>query len=327
MQAIINERYGGPEVMQLRDVPKPTPTADQVLIKVMATSLNAYDWHMLMADPFFIRFMFGLRAPKMQTLGADVAGVVEAVGANVTRFQPGDAVYGELAPTGCGGLAEYVVTTENLLASKPENLTWVETAALPMAALTALQGLRDIGGLQPGMKVLINGASGGVGTYAVQIAKALGGEVTAVCSTAKVGQARALGADHVIDYTREDFTRNGQAYDLIFGANGNLSLGDYERALAPGGVFVMAGGTNKQMFQTLLLGGLKSRGDKQFKNFTAHAGVDDLLVINDMVAAGQIRPAIDRCYPLAETPDAMRYLIDGHAKGKIVVVVDPTAAA
>ncbi len=260
MQAIINERYGTPDVMELRDVPKPTPAADEILIKVMATSLNAYDWHMLMADPFFIRFMFGFSAPKMQTLGADVAGVVEAVGADVTHFRPGDAVYGELAPTGCGGLAEYVTTKEQLLAPKPESLTFVETAALPMAALTALQGLRDIGGLQPSMKVLINGASGGVGTFAVQIAKALGADVTAVCSTTKMEQARALGADQVIDYTKEDFTRNGQQYDLIFGANGNLSLGDYERALAPDGVFVMAGGTNKQMFQTVLLGGLKSRG-------------------------------------------------------------------
>ncbi|MFO7663240.1 MAG: NAD(P)-dependent alcohol dehydrogenase [Chloroflexota bacterium] len=322
MQAIVNERYGNADVLQLKEVPKPAPKDDEVLIQVMATSLNSADWRFLTADPFFIRFMNGLVRPKVTILGADVAGVVVAAGPGAARFRIGDAVFGELGVGKFGGLAEYVRAPERLLVAKPDGMTFVEAAALPMAGLTALQGLRDHGGIQAGQKVLIVGASGGVGSFAVQIAKVLGAEVTAVCSTSKMDQARALGATHVIDYTREDFTRNGQQYDVIFVANGNRSLGEFERALAPTGTLVIAGGGMRQLFQTLLLGPRKSRsGGKTYKNFTAHTSADDLAILVDMVVAGEIKPPVDRSYPLAEAPEAMRYLGAGHAKGKVVVVV------
>jgi NADPH:quinone reductase-like Zn-dependent oxidoreductase len=328
MQAVVSERYGSPDVMEFRRVSKPVPAANEVLIKVIATGLNAADWHLLRADPFFVRFSEGLLKPRKTILGADVAGRVEAIGKDVTLFKPGDAVFGELMGTGSGGLAEYATAPEAQLALKPPGLTFEETAAVPMAALTALQGLRDYGHIRPGMKVLINGASGGVGTFAVQIAKAMGAEVTAVCSTGKMDQARELGADHVIDYTREDFTRNGQQYDLILAANGNRTLGDYERALAPTGVFVMAGGSYRQMFQTVLLGSRKSKpGGKTYRFVSAKASVDDLIVLTEMIEAGQVRPVIDRRYPLSEAAEAMRYLYEGHARGKIVIIVDPKAAA
>lgn len=324
MRAIVSDRYGGPEVMALREIEKPAPGANEVLVKVVASSLNALDWHFLKADPFPIRFMTGLTKPKNTILGADVAGIVEAIGPGVTDVQPGDAVYGDLAPSGLGGLAEYTITTEKLLAPKPDSLSFEETAAIPVAGLTALQGLRNEANLQPGMHVLVNGASGGVGTFTVQVAKALGAEVTAVCSTGKMDQARALGADHVIDYTKEDFTRNGQTYDVIFGANGNHSVGDYERALTPTGVFVLAGGSYSQMISVISLGGLKSKeGGKQFKSFTAHASIDDLVTLNDMADEGVLRPAVERIYPLEQAPEAMAYLIDGHAAGKLVISVAP----
>lgn len=322
MQAIVNDRYGSADVMQLREVAKPTPQEREVLIKVMATSLNSADWRFLAADPFFIRFTNGLLKPKVTILGADVAGVVEAVGPGVTRFRPGDAVFGEMGVGRFGGLAEYVCAVEAWLIAKPERLSFPEAAALPMAGLTALQGLRDHGQVKPGQKVLIVGASGGVGTFAVQIARALGAEVTAVCSTSKMEQARALGAHHVIDYTHEDFTRNGQQYDLIFVANGNRSPGDYERAMTSTGTLVVGGGTMKQLFRTILLGPLKSKANgKSFKIFTAQTSATDLGKLGEMVTAGQLRPAVDRCYPLHEAPEAMRYLGAGHARGKVVVVV------
>ena len=322
MQAIVNDRYGSAYVMQLREVAKPTPQEREVLIKVMATSLNSADWRFLVADPFFIRFTNGLLKPKVTILGADVAGVVEAVGPGVTRFRPGDAVFGEMGVGRFGGLAEYVCAAEAWLIAKPERLSFPEAAALPMAGLTALQGLRDHGQIKPGQKVLIVGASGGVGTFAVQIAKALGAEVTAVCSTAKIDQARALGADHVIDYTREDFSRSGQLYDLVFVANGNRSLGDFEPALAPKGTMVLAGGGMRQLFQTILLGPRKSKpGGKTYKNFVAQTDLGDLDELVGMVLDGRIRPVIDHCYPLREAPEAMRYLGAGHARGKVVVVV------
>lgn len=322
MQAIVNDRYGSADVLKLREVAKPAPKDDEVLIRVVATSLNSADWRFLTADPFFIRFMNGLVKPRVTILGADVAGVVAATGPGVTRFQPGDAVFGEMGVGRFGGLAEYVCTPEHFLEPKPDGMTFVEAAALPMAGLTALQGLRDHGQVKPGQKVLIVGASGGVGTFAVQIAKALGAEVTAVCSTSKVDQARALGADHVIDYTREDFTRSGNQYDLIFVANGNRSLGGFERALTPGGTMVLAGGGMRQLFRTILLGPLKSKpGGKTYKVFTAHTDLADLELLAAMVLDGRIKSPVDRCYPLAEAPEAMRYLGEGHARGKVVVVV------
>jgi NADPH:quinone reductase-like Zn-dependent oxidoreductase len=244
------------------------------------------------------------------------------VGSDVTQFQPGDAVYGDIAPFGSGAFAEYAALPAKALAPKPTNLTFAEAAAVPVAALTALQGLRDVGEIQVGQRVLINGASGGVGVFAVQLANVFGAEVTAVCSTRNVEQAWALGADHVVDYTKADFTRSGQQYDLIFAANGYHPLSAYKRALAPGGVYVMAGGKTKQIFEAMLLGGWHSRGgDKKLTNVSAHASVKDLLVFNELFAAGKIKSVIDRRYPLHQTADALRYLGEGHARGKIVIDV------
>src|SRR3972149_3723536 len=257
MKAIVYTKCGSPDVLQLKDVEKPTPKDNEVLIKIHAASVNAYDWHFLTADIFLIRLMGGgLLKPKNTRLGADIAGRVEAVGRNVKQFRPGDEVFGDI---GHGGFAEYTCAPESRLALKPANLSFEEAAAVPMAALTALQGLRDEGQIQPGQKVLVYGASGGVGTFAVQIAKSFGAEVTAVCSPRNLDMLRSIGADHVIDYTREDFTHNGQHYDLIAAANGYHSILDYRRALSPGGIYVALGGSMFQVLQGLLLGPLVSR--------------------------------------------------------------------
>lgn len=324
MKAIIRDKYGSPAVLALREVEKPTPGDNDLLVRVSATALNAADWRMLRADPFLVRFMAGgVFTPKLRILGADVAGRVEAVGKQVTQFKPGDAVFGDLAGNGFGGLAEYVCAPETLWAHKPSNLSFVETAALPMAAVTALQSLRDVGELQPGQQVMIHGASGGVGTFAVQMAKALGGEVTAVCSTTKMATARELGADHVIDYTQEDFARSGRTYDLILAANGSRSLSDYLGALKPGGTFATAGGAMSQLFKTMLLGPILTRSNgKSTKVVSAHPTQADLDTVREMVEDGRVTPVIDRCYPLAETAEAFRYLEAGHARGKVVVVID-----
>ncbi len=323
MKAITYTQYGPPDVLKLQDVEKPTPKDDEVLVKIHAASVNALDWHLLTADIFLIRVSGeGMFKPKRSRLGADMAGRVEAVGSAVTQFKPGDAVYGDIEPFGSGAFAEYTAVPAKALAPKPPTLTFAEAAALPVAALTALQGLRDVGKIQAGQRVLINGASGGVGTFAVQIAKAFGAEVTAVCSTRNVEQARALGADHVIDYTQTDFTQNGQQYDLIFAANGYHPLSAYKRALAPGGIYVMAGGKTKQIFDVMLWGWWHSRGgDKKLTNVMAHASVPDLLTLNELVAAGKVKPVVDRRYPLSQTADALRYLGEGHARGKIVIDV------
>jgi len=322
MQAITYTQYGSPAVLKLQEVEQPTPKDDEVLVKIHAASVNALDWHLLTADIFLVRFGEGLFKPKRSRLGADLAGRVAAVGSGVTQFQPGDAVYGDIQPFGSGAFAEYAVMPARALAPKPASLTFAEAAALPVAGLTALQGLRDVGKIQAGQRVLINGASGGVGTFAVQIAKACGADVTAVCSTRNVEQARALGADQVIDYTQTDFTRSGQQYDLIFAANGYHPLSAYKRALAPGGVYVMAGGKTKQIFDVMLWGWWHSRGgDKKLTNVMAHASTADLLVLNEWAAAGKLKPVIDRRYPLSQTADALRYLGEGHARGKIVIDV------
>ena len=320
MKAIIYTQYGSPDVLHPAEVEKPVPNENQVLIKIQAVSINAYDWHFLKADPFFIRMMgAGFLKPENHILGADIAGRVEAVGSNVKQFKPGDEVYGDI---GHGGFAEYACAREKMLALKPSNLTFEQAAAVPMAALTALQGLRDEGQLQPGQKVLIYGASGGVGTFAVQFAKHFGAQVTAVTSTGKMELARTLGADQVIDYTKEDFTRSGQQYDLIFVANGNRSIFDYRRALSPTGIFVVAGGTMRQLFQTILFGPRLSKdGGQKMGVFTAKTSQEDLLIIKELLEAGKIAPVIDRQYPLSQTAEAMRYLIDGHARGKIVITV------
>jgi NADPH:quinone reductase-like Zn-dependent oxidoreductase len=323
MKAIVNTRYGPPDVLELRDVEKPVPKDDEVLVKVHAASLNAHDWHLLKADPFLVRLMGGgLFKPKNKVLGADIAGTVEEVGKDVKEIRPGDTVFGDVAGTGSGGFAEYARGRENALAPKPINLSFEEAAAVPMAALTALLGLRDKGRIQPGQKVLINGASGGVGTFAVQLAKVFGAEVTAVCSPGKMDLARSLGADHVIDYTKEDFTRGRKRYDLILAVNGYHPIPAYRRALAPKGIYAMAGGSTAQIFQAMLLGPWMSlAGGRKMGAVMARTNRQDLLILKELLEAGKIAPVIDRRYPLSGVPDALRYLIEGHARGKIVIAV------
>ena len=327
MKAIVYNQYGPPEVLQLIEMEKPIPKDDQVLVKVYAASVNAAEWHLLTADIFLVRLMTGgLLKPKNTRLGSDVAGRVEAVGGNVTQFRPGDEVFGDIASSSSGSFAEYVAVSEMALALKPANLSFEQAAAAPLAGITALQGLRDQGHIQSGQKVLINGASGGVGTFAVQIAKVFGAEVTAVTSTGKLDQALSLGADHVIDYTKDDFTQNGQQYDLILAVNGYHPLSAYQRALAPQGIYVMAGGTPAQIFQALLLGPLKSKsGGKKITSLTAHANQKDLVILKELLEKGKIVQAIDRTYPLSETAEALRYLGAGHARGKIVITVEHKA--
>jgi NADPH:quinone reductase-like Zn-dependent oxidoreductase len=328
MKAIICPKYGSPDVLQLREVVKPVPQEDEVLIQIHAASLNSRDLRMLRANPFFIRLMpGGLFRPKNRILGADLAGRVEAVGSNggkATQFKPGDEVFGYLpSATGRGTFAEYVCANEKAITLKPANLTFEQAAAVPEAAMTALQGIRDKGNLQPGQKVLINGASGGVGTFAVQIAKAFGAEVTAVCSTRNLDLARTLGADRVIDYTQEDFTRNGQTYDLILAANGYHPLSAYKRALTPQGIYVMAGGKPGQIFQAMLLGSwLSDNGGKRLGGFTAHANQKDLVMLKELLEAGKVVPVIDKRYSLSEAAEALRYLGAGHARGKVVITVE-----
>lgn len=322
MRAIVCRAYGTPDVLRLEEVAKPTPGDDEILVKVHATSLNAGDVHLLTADSFVVRLSMGFSRPKYPVLGSDVAGRVEAVGKNVTQFKPGDAVYGDLSSHRLGGLAEYVTGTEKLLAHKPANLTFVQAAAVPMAAVTALQSLRDAGKLDAGQKVLINGASGGVGTLAVQLAKSMSAEVTAVCSTRNLEMVRGLGADAVIDYTKEDFTRNGQQYDLILGVNGHRSLGEYKRALTPAGRYVMVGGSNSQVFGALLLGPVRSLGgSRKLGGIYAKGNAADLDTLRPLLEAGAIAPVVDCIYPLERAADAFRYLIDAHARGKVVISV------
>ena len=329
MKAIVYTKYGTPDVLQLKEVEKPAPLDDEVLVEVHTASVNAYDWHFLTADVFLIRLTgAGFLKPKNTMLGADIAGRVEAVGRSVKQFQPGDEVFG-MARRSHGGFAEYVCARESSLVLKPDNISFEEAAATPMAALTALQGLRDKGQIQPGQKVLINGASGGVGTFAVQIAKSFGAEVTAVCSTGKLDLARSIGADHVIDYTREDFTKKGQLYDLILVANGDQSIIEYRRALTPTGICVLAGGGANSIAQILLdmLLGLwfSKTGEKKIGSFLANVNQEDFEVLKDLLESGKVKPVIDRRYPLQETAAALRYIGEGHAKGKVIITVDHNA--
>jgi NADPH:quinone reductase-like Zn-dependent oxidoreductase len=323
MKAIIRHQYGSPDVLKLEEVDIPTIEEDEVLVKIHAGSVNALDWHLLTADIFLVRLMGqGLFRPKNPKLGADAAGRVEAVGSQVKEFQPGDEVYGDIAPWGLGSFAEYAAVPEDALVLKPVNLSFEEAAAVPVAALTALQGLRDQGQIQPGQQVLIQGAAGGVGTFAVQIAKAFGAQVTAVCSTRNVDQARTLGADYVIDYTKEDFTQNGQHYDLILAVNGYHPITAYRRALTPRGIYVMAGGTPLQIFQAMLFGPRMSEaGGKKMGGLSAKTNKKDLVFLKELLEAGKIVPVIDRCYPLKETAQALRYLGQGHARAKVVISV------
>jgi NADPH:quinone reductase-like Zn-dependent oxidoreductase len=325
MKAIVYTTYGSPDVLQLKEVAKPTPQDDEVLVHVHAASVNAADWHLMRGTPFLARLANGLQKPKNTKLGADVAGRVEAVGRNVTQFQVGDEVFGCIPLQELGSLAEYVCAHEDAVALKPARMTFEQAAAVPLAAFTALQGLRDKGQIQLGQKVLVNGASGGVGTFAVQIAKAFGTEVTGVCSTRNVDMVRSIGADQVIDYTQEDFTKNGQRYDLIFDAVGNRSVSDFKRALSPNGMCAVAGFTTlPHLFQVLVLGSWVSRtGRKKIGQMeTAKPNKKDLLFIKELLEAGKVVPVIDRRYTLREVPEAIRYLEAGHAKGKVVITVE-----
>ena len=324
MKAVVNHLYGSPDVLKLEEVAKPAPKDDEVLVEVHAASVNAADWHLLRGKPFLVRLVVGgLLKPRNMILGAAVAGRVEAVGSNVKQFQPGDEVFGDVSGSGFGAFAEYVCVPENAVALKPTNMTFEEAATIPVAAVTALQGLRDKGQIQQGQKVLINGASGGVGMFAVQIAKAFGADVTAVCSTRNVDMVRSMGADHVIDYTQEDFTKNGQQYDLILAANGYHSIWAYKRALRSRGKYVLTGGSMAQMYQAMILGPLMSiTGSKKMGNLMAKPNQRDLVFIRDLLEEGKVKPVIERRYPLRETAEAIRYVEEGHARGKVVIIVE-----
>ncbi len=321
MKAIICERYGPPEVLQLKDLPKPVPAENQVLVKVRASSINPADRH-TMRGGLAIRLVTGLRAPKIAGFGRDLAGQVESVGSAVTQFKPGDEVYG----SAMGAFAEYVCAAEDRLALKPSNVSFEAAASAPVAALTALQGLRDNGKIRSGEAVLVKSASGGVGTFAVQIARAFGAHVTAVCSSRHVDLARSLGAERVIDYSREDFTNNGQQYDLIFDAMADHPVSDYRRALTPGGRAIMAGYAEPLMtnlFRIMILGRLAARSGGKEVGFMGIARINqpDLVLLAQMLESGKVKPVLDKSFTLPEAADAVRYFEAGHIRGKIIITV------
>jgi len=326
MRAAIYNRYGPPDVIQIIDVERPIPKDDEVLLKIRAAAVNPLDWHFMRGTPYAVRLIAGLRKPKDTRLGVDVAGRVEAVGRNVTRFKAGDEVFGSCR----GAFAEYACASESALVMKPDNVTFEQAASVAIAAFTALQGLRDKGQIQPGQKVLINGAAGGVGTFAVQIAKSFGADVTGVCGTRNLEMVRSIGADQVTDYTREDFTRNGQRYDVFFDAVGNHSLLACRRALNPKGTYVPVGGsTDRWMIgplaraiTALVLSWFVSQTIVAF--FVAKASQADLTVMRELLKTGKVTPVIDRRYPLNEVPEAIRYLETGHARGKVIIIMEDT---
>ncbi|HEV2397524.1 MAG TPA: NAD(P)-dependent alcohol dehydrogenase [Candidatus Sulfotelmatobacter sp.] len=325
MKAIVYHRYGSPDVLQYEEIDKPTPAIDDVLIKVAAASVNPYDWHFMRGEPYLLRLMAGLQAPKNPRLGADVAGTVASVGDHVKQLKPGDSVFG----TAKGAFAEYVCARESRLVLKPESVTFEQAASVPIAAITALQALRDKGRIQAGDKVLINGAAGGVGTFAVQIAKYFGAEVTAVCSGGKLEMVRGIGADHAIDYRRENFTTGEKRYDIILDCVGNHLLTACRRVLSPQGVYVGAGGgTGRWMLGPLLqmiaLPLLSWTGSRKFVGILAKMNQSDLIFLGELVASGKVKPVIDRQYGLSEIPEAIRYLEEGHARGKVVIRVGQT---
>jgi NADPH:quinone reductase-like Zn-dependent oxidoreductase len=325
MKAIRYHTYGSPDVLRCEEVEKPTPGDNEVLLKVRAASVNPLDWHFMRGTPYLGRLAFGLRKPRVTRPGVDVAGQVEAVGRNVTHFKPGDEVFG----SGRGAFAEYVCTPASKLAIKPGNMTFEQAASAPVAAYTALQGLRDKGKVLPGQKVLINGAAGGVGTFAVQIAKWLGAEVTGVCSTRNVDMVRSLGADRVIDYTREDFTQSAQRYDVIFDLVGNHPLSACRRILNPKGTYLGAGvlgamsgrwiGPLPRLLHTVVLSWFVSQ---KLVPFIAKSSQEDLTIMRELMESGKITPVIDKCYRLSETADAIRYLAEEHARGKVVITLE-----
>ncbi len=322
MKAITQTRYGGPEVLRFQDIDKPIPQADEVLIEVRAASLNVFDWVNMTGLPYLVRLMGGgFLRPKRTVVGSDVAGIVEAVGSEVTRFQPGDEVMGDIS----GSFAEYAVAKEKALTDKPAGATFEEAAGIPLAGLTALQALRDHGEVKAGQRVLVNGASGSVGPFAVQIAKAMGADVTAVCSTGNVETAGSIGADRVINYTREDFTQTGDRYDVIVDIAGSRSPKEYRETLVDGGIYVPVGGPKGRLLDPIpgMMRAMVTflRGSKTMKMFVARVVQEDLDQLKTMAEEGKLRTVIDRRYSLAEVPDAFRYLGEGHARGKLVVTV------
>ncbi|UCH94622.1 MAG: NAD(P)-dependent alcohol dehydrogenase [Candidatus Aminicenantes bacterium] len=320
MKAIVYTKYGPPDVLQLKEIEKPTPRDNEVLVNVHAVGVNASDWEMLRGKPLYGRFM-GLFKPGKKILGSDIAGRVETVGKNVKQFKPGDDVFGDIFGH-MGGFAEYVCAPENTLLQKPAGMTFEEAAVLPQAAVIALQGIRDKGQVQPGQKVLINGAGGGAGTFAVQLAKHFGAEVTGVDSTGKLDMLRSIGADHVIDYTREDFTKKGQHYDLILDMVAYRSIFAYKRALSAKGKYYLVGGSMAALFQTLLLGPwIKMAAGKKLSLLGVRANTKDLAFMTELFEAGKVVPVIDKHYPLSKVAEALLYLGQGHAKGKIVITV------
>lgn len=323
MQAIVYHRYGSPDVLQFEEIPKPTPAEDQVLIRVHAASVNPYDWHFMRAAPSLIRLFTGLRGPKFPRLGADVAGVVEAVGDKVKSLKPGDAVFGMAK----GSFAEYACAAASQLAVKPKEISFEQAACLPIAGITALQGVRDKGKVQAGQTVLINGAAGGVGTFAVQIAKWLGARVTGVCSTRNVELVRSIGADEAIDYTREDFARSARRYDLLFDLVGNRSLTDCLRAVETRGTYISCGGGSPDRSSADMLAGVlqnvvRSRfASQKMPGLLAKINSEDLAILADLVQSGKVTPVVDRSYTLRETAEAIRYVESGHVRGKVVIAV------
>jgi NADPH:quinone reductase-like Zn-dependent oxidoreductase len=338
MKAIVYHEYGSPDVLGLKDIDKPLVKDDEVLVRVHAASVNRLDWHLMRGSPYISRLQAGLRKPKDSVLGADVAGQVEAVGKAVTKFQQGDDVFGSLFGQGFGAFAEYVSVSDDFLELKPANLSFEQAAAVPLAALTALQGLRDHGRVAPGHKVLIIGASGGVGTFAVQIAKSFGAEVTGVCSARNVDMVRSIGADHVIDYTQEDFTEGGQRFDLVFETAGSHSPSEIRRVLTSKGTLVLIGhggsegrwiGPVGRLIRALVLSRFVSQRMVSYigkPNYSSGPNEGDLATLRELIEAGKITPVIDRTYSLSETPEAIRYLEEGHTRGKVVITTSAEGA-
>jgi NADPH:quinone reductase-like Zn-dependent oxidoreductase len=320
MKAIVYTKYGPPEVLQFKEVAKPTPKDDEVLIKVQAASVNRSDWEGLRGKPLYAR-IGGLLRPRQQILGSDIAGRVEMAGRNIRRFQPGDEVFGDILPR-LGGFAEYVCAHESALALKPPSMTLEEAAAIPQAAVIALQGIRDKGQVQQGQRVLINGAAGGAGTFAVQLTKMYGAEVTGVDNTGKLDFMRSLGADHVIDYTREDFTKSGKQYDLILDIVAHRSVFAYKRALRSNGSYFLAGGSVVTMLQILLLGPwIRRTTGKKIRILAVRPNTEDVDFVKELIEAGRVIPIIDKTYPLGEVPEAISYVGDGRAQGKVVITM------
>ncbi|HWL23691.1 MAG TPA: NAD(P)-dependent alcohol dehydrogenase [Ureibacillus sp.] len=322
MKAIVCEQYGTPDVLELREINKPFPTESEVLVKIHSSSINYGNLVVLKGKPYLARFAFGLTKPKYSIPGGDISGTVEAIGKDIKLFKVGDEVFGDLSTCGWGGFAEYVTVPENALALKPNNISFEEAAATPMAGVTALQALRDKGKIKSEHKVLIYGASGGVGTFAVQIAKSFGAEVTGVCSTRNVEILRSIGADHIIDYTKEDITKHKDYFDLVLGVNGSNSITTYKSVLKPNGNFVHVGGSESQLYQTIFLGPFISMtSSKKFSSVLQRANQKDLHDVRELLEQGKVKPIIDKQFRLCEVKDAFNYFQEGHAQGKVVITI------